>query len=64
MTVIEFPSRAVEEPFACPLGIALWQEYRRRNPNAPKMPPEDLKDDYTDPRMAAYLRVDPPDRPP
>jgi hypothetical protein len=53
MQILQMPSR-YEEPFACPIGIALWLEYRRRNPNAPNISPEDLKD-YTDPRMAAYV---------
>jgi hypothetical protein len=47
------PSR-YEEPFACPIGLALWEEYRRRNPDGLKVPPEDLND-YTDPEMAAYV---------
>jgi hypothetical protein len=54
MTVIQFPSRAVEEPFACPIGVALWKEYRRRNPDGLKLPPVDLLD-YTDPELAAYV---------
>ena len=53
MKILQMPS-GYEEPFACPIGIAVWLEYRRRNPNAPKVPPEDLKN-YTDPRMAAYV---------
>jgi hypothetical protein len=54
MTIIQFPSHAVAEPFVCPIGVALWQEYRRRNPKAPKVPPENLME-YTDPRMTAYV---------
>jgi hypothetical protein len=51
--LLYMPSKR-EEPFACPIGEALWLEYRRRNPHAPKVPPEDLND-YTDPNMAAYV---------
>jgi hypothetical protein len=53
MRILQMPSR-YEEPFACPIGIALWEEYRRRNPNAPKVSPKDLMD-CTDPEMAAYV---------
>ena len=41
--LLYMPSKR-EEPFACPIGEALWLEYRRRNPHAPKVPPEDLND--------------------
>ena len=53
MTIIQFPTR-YKEPFACPFGMALWAEYRQRNPDAPRVPPEDLND-CTDPEMAAYV---------
>jgi len=43
-----YVSRGRDQPFACPIGIAVWLEWRRRNPNAPKVPPEDLND-CTDP---------------
>jgi hypothetical protein len=52
MTIIEFPSRD-EEPFACPIGVALWLEYRRRNPDGLKVPPADLMD-CTDPELMAF----------
>jgi hypothetical protein len=45
--LLQMPSRH-GEPFACPIGVALWQEYRRRNPDGLKVPPVDLKD-CTDP---------------
>ena len=41
--LIQMPSR-YEEPFACPIGIALWEEYRRRNPGGLQVPPVDLMD--------------------
>lgn len=53
MKILQMPSR-YEDPFACPIGVALWLGYRRSNPSAPKMPPEGLND-YTEPRMAAYV---------
>jgi hypothetical protein len=37
------PSRN-EEPFACPIGVALWEEYRRRRPNGLTVLPVDGKD--------------------
>jgi hypothetical protein len=43
MKILQMPSR-YEEPFACPAGIALWEEYRRRNPDGLKVPPIDLMD--------------------
>jgi hypothetical protein len=51
--LLQMPSRH-EEPFACPIGLALWQEYRRRNPDGLKVPPVDLLD-CTDPELAAYV---------
>jgi hypothetical protein len=42
------------EPFACPIGIALWEEYRRHNPDGLKVPPTD-GDGVTDPELFAYL---------
>jgi hypothetical protein len=41
------------EPFACPIGLALWQEHRRRNPDGLKVPPVDLMD-CTDPELMPY----------
>ena len=32
MKILQMPSRS-EEPIACSVGIALWQEYRRYNPD-------------------------------
>jgi hypothetical protein len=52
MKILQMPSR-YEQPFACPVGIALWQEYRRRNPDGLKIPPVDLKD-CTDPELMPY----------
>jgi hypothetical protein len=43
-----------EEPFACPVGIALWQEYRRSNPGGLKVPPLDTKD-CTHPELMPYV---------
>jgi hypothetical protein len=37
--VLVTPSH-IEEPFACPIGVALWLEYRKRNPDALAVPPE------------------------
>jgi hypothetical protein len=54
MTIIQFPSRAVEKPFACPIGVSLWLEYRRRNPNGLNLPPEDLMD-CTDLELMTYV---------
>jgi hypothetical protein len=50
---LRMPSR-YEEPFACHIGIALWQEYLTRNPGGRKVPPGDLMD-CTDPDMAAGM---------
>jgi hypothetical protein len=44
-----------EEPFACPVGIALWEEYRGRNPDGFKVPPVDLKD-CTVPDLLPYAK--------
>jgi hypothetical protein len=51
--LLQMPSR-YEEPFACPVGMALWKEYRRRNPEAPKVPPEDLMG-CTDAELMPYI---------
>jgi hypothetical protein len=53
MKILQMPSR-YEEPFACRIGLALWQEYLRRNPDGLKVPPEDLLD-CTDLELAAYV---------
>jgi hypothetical protein len=50
--IIQFPFLD-EEPFACRIGIALWEEYRRRNPDWLKVPPVDLMD-CTDPELMRY----------
>jgi hypothetical protein len=52
MKIFQMPSR-YEEPFACPVGIALWEEYRRRYPDGLKVPPVDLMD-CTDPDLMPY----------
>ena len=49
MTVIEMN----DELFACPRGIALWQEYRSRHPDGLKVPPADLTK-RTDPELMPY----------
>jgi hypothetical protein len=54
MTVMQFPSRAVEEPFACSIGIALWQEYRKRNPDGLTIPPTDGRN-VKDPELLSYV---------
>jgi hypothetical protein len=54
MTVIQFPSRAVEKPFTCPIGIALWQEYRKRNPDGLTIPPTDGRN-VKDPELLSYV---------
>jgi hypothetical protein len=54
MTIIKFPSRDVEEPFACPIGVSLWLEYRKRNPDGLKAPPVDLQD-CTDLELMSYV---------
>jgi len=53
MRILQMTSR-YEEPFACHIGIALWQEYLTRNPDGRKVPPGDFMD-CTDPEMAAYV---------
>jgi hypothetical protein len=52
MKILQMPSR-YEEPFACPVCIALWEEYRRRMPDGLKVPPIDLMD-CTDPELQPY----------
>jgi hypothetical protein len=52
MTVIEM--RGLDEPFACPIGTTLWEEYRRRKPDGIVVPPEDLMA-CVDQEMAAYV---------
>ena len=54
MKIIQFPSRAVEEPFACPIGVSPWLEYRKRNPDGLKAPPIDLQD-CTDLELMSYV---------
>ena len=51
--IIQMPSRLVE-PSACPIGVAIWQEYRRRNPDGLKVPPVDLLD-CTDLELMPYV---------
>jgi hypothetical protein len=46
--------RASEEFIACPIGLALWEEYRRRNPHGLAVPPE-CPEDHPDPELAAYF---------
>jgi hypothetical protein len=52
MMIIEYATRN-EKPFACPVGLAVWEEYRRRNPDGFTVPPEDLMD-CTDPELMAF----------
>jgi len=43
---------------ASPVGLALWQEYTKRNPDGLKVPPKDLMN-CTDPELMPYvLHVD------
>jgi hypothetical protein len=51
--LLQMPSR-YEEPFACPIGVALWEEYRRRTLDGRKVPPVDLKD-CSDPELMPYI---------
>ena len=48
-------SRTHDEPFDCPVGETLWQEYRKRNPDGLKVPPVERRC-VTDPELLAYLR--------
>jgi hypothetical protein len=43
-----------DEPIACPIGLALWEEYRRRNPQGLKTPPQS-PEDHPDPEPVAYF---------
>jgi hypothetical protein len=43
-----------DEPFACPVGVALWREYRQRNPDGFKVPPAH-KLGVTDPKLIPYF---------
>jgi hypothetical protein len=38
---------------ACPIGEALWLEYRKRNPFGRQFPPT-ASEDCTDPELAEY----------
>lgn len=42
-----------DEPFACPVGVALWEEYLKGNPDGLQTPPANFMD-YTDPELRAY----------
>jgi hypothetical protein len=42
------------DPFACPIGIAIWEEYRRRNPDGLTVPPTDGRG-IKDPELLPYL---------
>jgi hypothetical protein len=44
-----------DEPFNCPTGETLWQEYRQRNPDGLKVPPVDRRC-VTDPELIDYIR--------
>jgi hypothetical protein len=46
--------RSIDEPIACPIGEALWLEYRKRNPNGLTLPHE-CPEDYPDPELAEYF---------
>jgi hypothetical protein len=52
--VLQMPSKR-EEPFACPIGMALWEEYRRRRPGGLNLPPVDGID-VKDPYLLPYLK--------
>jgi hypothetical protein len=45
----------VDEPFACPIGVALWEEYRKRNPDGLTIPPIDGSG-IKDPELIPYLK--------
>jgi hypothetical protein len=53
MTVIEMSGS--DEPFACPIGVALWNEYCRRNPDGLEVPPTDGHG-IQDPELLPYLQ--------
>jgi hypothetical protein len=53
MAVVEVKGR--DEPFACPVGVALWLEYRRRNPNGLTRPPLDGQE-ITNPELLPYVQ--------
>jgi hypothetical protein len=52
MKILQMPA-GIEEPFACPIGLALREEYRRRKQSGLTVPPVDLMD-CTDPDMMPY----------
>jgi hypothetical protein len=52
--IVQWPSK-VEEPIACPVGLALWQEYTRRNPHGLKVPPVDGHN-VEDPELLPYIK--------
>jgi hypothetical protein len=53
ITVVELSGTGKRS--GCPIGEALWLEYRRRNPNGVTFPPsQDCN--TTDPELLAYLQ--------
>jgi hypothetical protein len=48
------PSKG-EEPFACPVGEALWRAYRERTPDGLTVPPIDGRN-VTDPEILPYIK--------
>jgi hypothetical protein len=43
------------DPFACPNGLALWLEYRERNPDGLTIPPTDGRG-IRDPELLPFLK--------
>jgi hypothetical protein len=45
------------EPFACPIAVELWKQYRNTHPTAPATPPENPADmpDPMDPEADEYF---------
>jgi hypothetical protein len=48
------PIMSNRESLGLPYGLALWFEYRLRNPDGLKVPPVDLQD-CTDPHLLPYV---------
>jgi hypothetical protein len=44
----------MDEPFACQIGVALWEEYRKRNPDGLTVPPTDGRG-LLDPELLTFL---------
>ncbi|NYF91567.1 hypothetical protein HDF08_003686 [Edaphobacter lichenicola] len=46
--------RTTVDFIACPIGLALWEEYRRRNAHGVAVPPE-CPEDHPDQELAPYF---------